>query len=65
MANNQYVNKVVYDDNTLIDLTCDTATASDVLSGATFHLANGEQATGTLSIEEYTAAEVLALWNSL
>ena len=40
------VNKVIYDGDTLIDLTSDTATASDVLSGKTFHLANGFQATG-------------------
>lgn len=41
------INKVTQNDNTLIDLTNDTATAVDVLSGVTFHLANGEQATGT------------------
>lgn len=32
---------------TLIDLTGDTATAEDVALGKLFHLANGEQATGT------------------
>lgn len=41
------INKVTQNDNTLIDLTLDTATAADVVSGVTFHLANGEQATGT------------------
>lgn len=40
-------NKVIYNGNTLIDLTGDTATASDVASGKTFHLASGVQATGT------------------
>lgn len=41
------VSKVAYNGQTLIDLTGDTATAADVLTGKTFHLANGEQATGT------------------
>lgn len=40
-------NKVIYNGNTLIDLTGDTATAEDVALGKLFHLANGEQATGT------------------
>lgn len=47
MANNQYVNKVVFGGNTLIDLSSDTVTSVDVASGKTFHLATGEQATGT------------------
>lgn len=41
------ISKVAYDGHTLIDLTGDTAIAADVLSGKKFHLANGEQATGT------------------
>lgn len=47
MANNQYVNKVEYGGNTLIDLTADTATAADVILGKTFHLASGQPAVGT------------------
>lgn len=43
------INKVVYDGDTLIDLTGDTAVASDVASGKTFHLADGTIATGTAS----------------
>ena len=43
------VNKVVYDGNTLIDLTGDTVTAADVASGVTFHLPDGTQGTGTAS----------------
>lgn len=47
MADNLTVNKVIYDGDTLIDLTEDTATVSDVAQGKTFHLASGVQATGT------------------
>lgn len=47
---NEYVNKVsLADGTTLIDLSNDTVMAADVLSGATFHLASGQQVTGTLS----------------
>lgn len=49
MANNQYVNKVQYDGNTLIDLTADTAIAEDVAQGKYFHLATGERVQGTAS----------------
>ena len=45
MANN----KIVYNGQTLIDLTGDTAVAEDVAQGKTFHLADGTQATGTAS----------------
>lgn len=48
-------NKVIYGNETLIDLTGDTATASDVAVGKTFHLASGKQATGTLSPLKATA----------
>lgn len=63
---NQYVNKVVFGDETLIDLTGDTATASDVLSGKKFHLKSGAQGTGTCTFDSNTsdatatAAEILA-----
>ena len=42
-------NKIVYNGNTLIDLTSDTAVESDVALGKTFHKANGMLATGTNS----------------
>lgn len=63
---NQYVNKVIYGGNTLIDLTGDTVTTADVLSGVKFHLPSGASGTGTCAYDvdssECTAvvAEVLA-----
>ena len=42
------INKVIYDSTTLIDLTSDTATADDVVSGKTFHTRAGTVATGTI-----------------
>lgn len=42
------INKVVYNGETLIDLTEDTVTEADVASGKTFHAASGEQKIGTL-----------------
>lgn len=63
---NQYVNKVIYGGNTLIDLTGDTATADKVLSTYTFHDATGASKTGTCDFDvdssdcTATVAEVLA-----
>lgn len=63
---NQYTNKVVLGNETLIDLTGDTAVASDVLTGKKFHLKSGAPATGTCSYDAdtsdatATAAEILA-----
>lgn len=65
MANNQYVNKVIYGGQTLIDLTGDDVTASDVLSGKKFHLPSGEHGTGSCNYDAdtsdatATAAEIL------
>lgn len=42
------VNKVIYGDQTLMDLTGDTVTADKLLSGATAHNASGEQITGSM-----------------
>ena len=49
MAVNPYVNKVVYDNVTLIDLTSDTVTANDVLSGVSVHLPDGSISTGSMT----------------
>ena len=43
------VNKVVYGNNILLDLTSDTISEDNVLKGITFHKANGEQAIGNYS----------------
>ena len=74
MANNQNVNKVVYDGTTLIDLTGDDVTAGDVLSGKKFHLPSGAQAFGTMAggttdvfMATYgatTYADILAAYNA-
>lgn len=48
MANNQYVNKVEYAGQTLVDLTGDTATPSDVLNGVTFHDRSGTPQQGSM-----------------
>ena len=45
----QPINKVIYNDETLIDLSGDTVTEADVTEGMVFHLANGQAATGTKS----------------
>lgn len=60
------INKVIYGGNTLIDLTGDTVTAAQVLSGAKFHLPSGASSTGTCAFDvdsssaTATQAEVLA-----
>lgn len=43
-------NKVIYDGNTLIDLTQDDVTESDVLAGVYFHKADGTRSVGTLNV---------------
>jgi hypothetical protein len=60
MADNPYVNKVdLADGSTLIDLTGDTATESDVVRGKTFHLSSGATGTGSMDVAgSITDAEV-------
>lgn len=52
---NEYVNKVVYGGNTLIDLTSDTAVAADVQSGKYFHLKTGERVQGSCTYDADTS----------
>ena len=47
---NEKVNKVVLGNETLIDLTSDTVTANNLLSGATAHDASGERIQGNVSV---------------
>lgn len=49
MANNDYINKVEYGGDTLIDLTSDTVTADTLVEGYTAHTRSGASITGTLS----------------
>lgn len=46
-------NKVIYGNTTLIDLTSDTATESDVLSGKTFHSTDGVARSGSMDLSGY------------
>lgn len=55
MASNQYINKVVYGSNTLIDLTGDTVEASSLLSGVTAHGKSGAPITGTCTYDSDTS----------
>lgn len=63
---NEYVNKVVYGGNTLIDLTGDTVTQDKVLSGYKTHDKSGAPITGTCTYDADTTdatatdAEILA-----
>lgn len=47
------VNKVIYGNNTLIDITDTTAVASDVLNGEYFYAADGTKVTGSLVVQNY------------
>ena len=49
MANNQYVNKVEFGNDILIDLTNDTVAAGSMLSGVTAHDASGATITGSIA----------------
>lgn len=40
-------NKIIYGNNVLLDLSTDTVTRADVVSGVTFHLPSGRRTTGT------------------
>lgn len=66
MANNTYINKVIFGGDTLIDLTQDDVTRATVLDGMKFHLPTGEATTGTCTYDAdtsdatATAAEILA-----
>lgn len=50
----QYVSKVIYGNETLIDLTSDTINASRILSGFTAHDSSGAPITGECNYDAYT-----------
>lgn len=52
---NQNVNKVIYGGRTLIDLTGDTVTASDILVGKTAHDKTGAEVEGTCTYDADTS----------
>lgn len=52
---NEYVNKVIYGGNTLIDLTGDTVTADKILSGYKAHAASGAPITGSCTYDADTS----------
>ena len=61
MANNEYINKVIYGGNTLIDLTSDTVTADKILSGYTAHAASGAPITGNCTFDADTSDATAAV----
>lgn len=56
---NQYKNKVIYGNQTLIDLTSDTVTAASILSGVIAHDATGATITGTIPTKNDTDLTLL------
>ena len=46
---NQYVNKVEYGNNVIIDITDTTAEAADVIEGSVFYAKSGQRSVGTLT----------------
>ena len=64
---NEYINKVIYGGNTLIDLTADTITADKLLASYTAHAASGAPITGTCTFDADTSdatAKVAEILNS-
>lgn len=55
MADNPYVSKVVYGNQTLIDLTSDTIDAAHLLSGYTAHGADGAPISGSCTYDANTS----------
>ena len=55
MANNQYINKVIFGNTTLMDLTADTVDASHILSGYTAHDRSGAPIEGSCTYDADTS----------
>ena len=56
---NQYKNKIIYGNQTLIDLTQDTVTAASMLSGVTAHDCSGATVTGTIQTRSISDVTVV------
>lgn len=52
MANNPYVNKVVYGNQTVMDISDSDVQEGDVVSGKTFYKASGQRSTGSAVIPD-------------
>ena len=50
MANNTYINQIIFGTSTLIDLTQDTVTANRMYKGDTAHAKDGSIITGTAEV---------------
>lgn len=61
MANNQYVNKVVANGITKLDLTADTITADKLAEGITAHDKSGAPITGTNTYDSDTSEDTAAV----
>lgn len=55
------ISKVVFGSDTLIDLTADTITASDLKKGVTAHDKSGATITGTSTLDSDTSADTAAV----
>lgn len=65
MADNPYTNKVVFGDETLIDLTSDTVSAESLAEGETAHDASGSTIVGTASVTtKPTADDAGKVWTA-
>ena len=60
---NTYKNKVIFGNQTLIDLTSDTVTAASMLSGVIAHDASGATITGTIA--KKSSSDITLLNNTL
>lgn len=57
---NQYNNKIVLGNETLIDLTGDDVTENDVIQGKKFHLGSGAPGTGSLGNATQSSAGLMS-----
>ena len=61
MANNQYVNKLVWFGETKFDTSADTITADKLLEGFTAHDKSGAPITGTCTFDSDTSEDTAAV----